>query len=837
MGATESTAADEAESSELVERRNRNIKRMDQAVRKRLRGGRGFSYNMKLIIRGERGTGKTALWRRLQGMSLTESYSPTPEIQTANINWSFKNLDEAVKVEVWDVVDGTDESDEKGQALGLNSSVVNVYQNTNAAIFMVNRNAVESFEYVKARISEVPEVVSVLVLINFRDQPVQSPSLEAPEDAASVEDAPPPPSEGTEVEPKYPSAETEESSPANQEPSLDSSTDDAKEQISTPQEPVVASEATDGSPDKPRSDSTSEAPTPTADPEESQAGAATQKEPSSSAPGSASIAAEQRVSWETMSPEEVATALGGPRAVLCFECSMSNCFGLKLLYTYLNIPFLALKKANMLQALKVLDAEALAAGSDMAQLVSASSYEGYVEHLSKTKAPARVPRPRVSKANNAGDTNDTAVEGSGGKRGGDEQVAEGSTTVEPVRSAPEKKDVSEETSESSSQEVKPQGPPAVAGVDDEMSLLNQRALKSSAVSTFFDDDDDDDDQSPLPAAKEAVATTGKESTTPAGKRRGGARVDENSDGDDAIPSTMASKQQPADDDSSDDEFYSQPRFGISAVAAPPPAPIADPPTHAADPTPVADPPTAESSALAADASPVTDTTPLADAPDPDSPPITSPSEPHQRPPTAGTMPTSPNGASSNHDEEGNEMAVEATFAKEISPEEAGVEIAAPSNVDDADIVSCVEPGGLAHNACLEAESDDDINQSNDGDNTGGAESPVRATAGGESVEHISEVVSREDYGVSAEPAVGESQETPAVERDAPVDDAVSPASGVDSSSATAAPPLDDPPSLPSTTESFLSEEPKRAQPEKVSDPKLLYARDPCFSISVRTLSH
>ena len=32
-------------------------------------------------------------------------YGPTPEIQTATINWSFKNTEETVKVEVWDVVD------------------------------------------------------------------------------------------------------------------------------------------------------------------------------------------------------------------------------------------------------------------------------------------------------------------------------------------------------------------------------------------------------------------------------------------------------------------------------------------------------------------------------------------------------------------------------------------------------------------------------------------------------------------------------------------------------------------------------------------------------------
>jgi Cdc6-like AAA superfamily ATPase len=50
--------------AEEIEHRDRSIKRMDGHLQKKLRGG--VSYNMKLVVRGERGAGKTQLWRRLQ---------------------------------------------------------------------------------------------------------------------------------------------------------------------------------------------------------------------------------------------------------------------------------------------------------------------------------------------------------------------------------------------------------------------------------------------------------------------------------------------------------------------------------------------------------------------------------------------------------------------------------------------------------------------------------------------------------------------------------------------------------------------------------------------------
>lgn len=44
----------------------RNIQRMDASLRKKLRGG--VHYNMKVVLKGERGSGKSALLRRLQGL-------------------------------------------------------------------------------------------------------------------------------------------------------------------------------------------------------------------------------------------------------------------------------------------------------------------------------------------------------------------------------------------------------------------------------------------------------------------------------------------------------------------------------------------------------------------------------------------------------------------------------------------------------------------------------------------------------------------------------------------------------------------------------------------------
>ncbi|KAF0718609.1 Aste57867_1579 [Aphanomyces stellatus] len=155
-----------------------SIRRMDKVIRKKVRGE--ITYNMKLLIRGERGTGKTSLMARLQGQPIPDIHEPTREIQTATINWSMKGSEEGVKCEVWDVVDfgipadepaDVTEPDAQGrhQVALVDAQNVDVYQNAHGVIFLMDISKYATLEYVKSQLDAVPVHIPTLVIGTFRD--------------------------------------------------------------------------------------------------------------------------------------------------------------------------------------------------------------------------------------------------------------------------------------------------------------------------------------------------------------------------------------------------------------------------------------------------------------------------------------------------------------------------------------------------------------------------------------------------------------------------------------------------------------------------------------------
>uniref|UniRef100_I3JW35 RAB, member RAS onco family like 6 n=1 Tax=Oreochromis niloticus TaxID=8128 RepID=I3JW35_ORENI len=137
------------------------LQSMNQSLQRRF--AKGVQYNMKIVIRGDRNTGKSTLWHRLQGKKFVEEYIPTQEIQATSIHWNYKTTDDVVKVEVWDVVD-------KGEyEVALDAEFLDVYKNCNGVIMMFDITKQWTFNYILRELPKVPTHVPVCVLGNYRD--------------------------------------------------------------------------------------------------------------------------------------------------------------------------------------------------------------------------------------------------------------------------------------------------------------------------------------------------------------------------------------------------------------------------------------------------------------------------------------------------------------------------------------------------------------------------------------------------------------------------------------------------------------------------------------------
>jgi GTPase SAR1 family protein len=182
-----------------TEERARHVRLMEDSLRDKFK--HGCDYNMKIIVRGARKTGKTSLLNRLQGLQMPNSYIPTPEIRIGTINWTGSALTaDHVKVEAWEVIDhGIMKEDaslsadtlaglsprtrktknsnwertkkQRGaQTVGaLDASMVDVYKGTDGVIVMVDVRDKKTFQYAAMLLDGMPVHIPTLIIGNFAD--------------------------------------------------------------------------------------------------------------------------------------------------------------------------------------------------------------------------------------------------------------------------------------------------------------------------------------------------------------------------------------------------------------------------------------------------------------------------------------------------------------------------------------------------------------------------------------------------------------------------------------------------------------------------------------------
>jgi len=82
----------------------RDLSRPDAELVQRF--GKGTRYDLKVLIRGDLGTGKSSLLKRLRGGGFSPTYVPSTQIQTAKIAWKCASSpDDVVSIDMWEVID------------------------------------------------------------------------------------------------------------------------------------------------------------------------------------------------------------------------------------------------------------------------------------------------------------------------------------------------------------------------------------------------------------------------------------------------------------------------------------------------------------------------------------------------------------------------------------------------------------------------------------------------------------------------------------------------------------------------------------------------------------
>lgn len=171
--------------SPAAQRELPSISPMRMSVDLRRKLGRGAKYNLRLLIRGDLQTGKTQLWRRLQGLPFSAEVPTTRTLGAVHLDWTCERSADVVKVEAWDVVDAdltraARNSKEDGLTLAhikpangsmspRSSAALDVWKGAHACVCTFDPRKRWTFAYALRLLQEAPPTLPFLLLANFAD--------------------------------------------------------------------------------------------------------------------------------------------------------------------------------------------------------------------------------------------------------------------------------------------------------------------------------------------------------------------------------------------------------------------------------------------------------------------------------------------------------------------------------------------------------------------------------------------------------------------------------------------------------------------------------------------
>ncbi|CAM44409.1 conserved hypothetical protein [Leishmania braziliensis MHOM/BR/75/M2904] len=153
---------------------------------------RGTRYNMKVVLRGTRATGKSTLLARLSGHPLPVRYTPSTELiaSTMRLQGELCAPHEGTKVDIWEVVEegrqrsASSLSENPGTEVAAHVSTVqlheilrlatdarllDIYSRCQLVIFMIDPRQRSSWEYAKQETLHIPPTCCILYALNFSD--------------------------------------------------------------------------------------------------------------------------------------------------------------------------------------------------------------------------------------------------------------------------------------------------------------------------------------------------------------------------------------------------------------------------------------------------------------------------------------------------------------------------------------------------------------------------------------------------------------------------------------------------------------------------------------------